>query len=62
MKHGIGKDGRRLHYYLIYSSVKSNFKYSYGAGETCSLVTIANGELVTLKAWDVAIVEESAAN
>jgi beta-galactosidase len=63
VKHGIGNDGRQLHYYLSYSSVESNFKYSYGAGE--DLLTgraIANGEQVTLKPWDVAIVEESAGN
>jgi beta-galactosidase len=63
VKHGIGHDGRRMHYYLNYSSVESNFKYSYGAGK--DLLTgnaIANGEQVTLKAWDVAIVEETAAN
>jgi len=62
-KHGIGNDGRRMHYYLNYSSVESNFKYSYGGGE--DLLTgraIANGEQVTLKPWDVVIVEESAAN
>ena len=63
VKHGIGNDGRRMHYYLNYSSVESNFKYSYGAGE--DLLTgraIANGEQLTLKPWDVAIVEETAAN
>jgi len=63
VKHGIGNDGRRMHYYLNYSSGESNFKYSYGAGK--DLLTdsaIANGEQVTLKAWDVAIVEETAAN
>ena len=62
-KHGIGNDGRRMHYYLNYSSAESNFKYSYGGGE--DLLTgraIANGEQVTLKPWDVVIVEESAAN
>ena len=63
VKHGIGNDGRRMHYYLNYSSVESNFKYSYAAGK--DLLTgsaIANGQQVTLKAWDVAIVEETAAN
>ena len=63
VKHGIGNDGRRMHYYLNYSSVESNLKYSYGAGK--DLLTgsaIANGEQLTLKAWDVAIVEETAAN
>jgi V8-like Glu-specific endopeptidase len=63
VKHGVTNDGRRMHYYLNYSSVESNFKYSYGAGE--DLLTgraIANGEQVTLKPWDVAIVEETAAN
>jgi beta-galactosidase len=52
-----------MHYYLNYSSVESNFKYSYGAG--ADLLTgraIANGDQVTLKPWDVVIVEESAAN
>jgi beta-galactosidase len=63
VKHGIGNDGRRMHYYLNYSSVESNLKYSYGAGK--DLLTgsaIANGEQLTVKAWDVAIVEETAAN
>jgi beta-galactosidase len=61
VKHGIANDGRRMHYYLNYSGAEGSFKYSYGAGE--ELLTgraIANGEQVTLKAWDVAIVEEAA--
>jgi beta-galactosidase len=63
VKHGIANDGRRMHYYLNYSGVESNFRYSYGRGE--DLLTgraIANGDPVTLKPWAVAIVEESAAN
>jgi len=63
VKHGIANDGRRMHYYLNYSGAEGNFKYSYAAGE--DLLTgkpIANGEQVTLKPWDVAIVEETAAN
>jgi hypothetical protein len=63
VKHGIANDGRQMHYYLNYSGVESNFKYSYGGGE--NLLTgraIANGDQLMLKPWDVAIVEESAPN
>jgi beta-galactosidase len=63
VKHGIGNDGRRLHYYLNYSSSVSSFTYNDAAGN--DLLTgnpINKGAEVTLKPWDLAIVEETATN
>jgi beta-galactosidase len=62
VKHGISNQGRRLHYYLNYSSAASNFTYKGASGK--DLLTgdaISQGAPLTLRPWDLAIVEESAA-
>jgi beta-galactosidase len=60
VRHGVNRMGKRLHYYFNYSSETSSFAYSYAAGS--DLLT-GNGlrpsESITLKPWDVAIVEEN---
>ncbi|MGH9588290.1 MAG: beta-galactosidase [Acidobacteriaceae bacterium] len=56
---GIDRLGNRLHYYFNYSGKDATFAYSYAAGK--DLLTddaIAHSQQVTLKPWDLAIVEE----
>lgn len=60
VKHGVNRGGRRIHYYLNYSSSPVSFTYAYGAGR--DLLTehaTGSGSSVNLAAWDLAIVEES---
>jgi beta-galactosidase len=59
VKHGIGQDGRRLHYYLNYSSAPATFTYTYAAGaDLLTGQTIAQGQNTTLAPWDLVIVKE----
>lgn len=59
VKHGIGNSGRRIHYYLNYSSVSQTFNYSYGAGrELTGGHPVQPSASLTVGAWDAAIVEE----
>lgn len=56
---GVDRLGKWLHYYFNYSADPVSFTYAYATGK--DLLTdqsIANEQQVTLKAWDVAIVEE----
>ncbi len=56
---GVDRLGKRLHYYFNYSGNPVSFTYSYPAGK--DLLTdesVANAQQVTLKPWDLAIVEE----
>ncbi|MGH9501407.1 MAG: beta-galactosidase [Terriglobales bacterium] len=60
LKHGVNPAGKRIHYYLNYSSAPANFTYAYAAGR--DLLTghaIVKGGSVNLAPWDVAILEES---
>lgn len=59
VKHGVNRNGRALHYYLNYSNDPQTLTYSYAAGK--DLLTdsaVAKGQLITLKPWDLMIVEE----
>jgi beta-galactosidase len=59
LKHGTNRAGKRIHYYLNYSSAPTNFTYAYAAGR--DLLTghaIAKGGSVSLAPWDLAILEE----
>jgi beta-galactosidase len=59
VKHGTNRSNHALHYYFNYSSDPQTFKYSYGAGEDLlGQTAIAGSQTLTLKPWDVAIVEE----
>ncbi len=59
VKHGVNGMGKKVHYYLNYSSDEQPVAYSYGAGiDLTTGATIATGQNFQLKAWDVAIVEE----
>ena len=58
-KHGVNQAGKRVNYYLNYSSSPQQFTYSAANG--VDLQTghqIAHGETVTVQPWDVVIVEE----
>ena len=59
VKHGTNGAGKRIHYYLNYSSAPASFRYDYRAG--CDLLTgdaKASGATVQVAAWDLVIVEE----
>jgi beta-galactosidase len=63
VKHGISHDGRKLHYYLNYSSSPATAAYSYGDG--ADLLTgqrFAQGQQTTIGPWDLLVVEEKAQN
>jgi beta-galactosidase len=59
VKHGVNRKGKKLHYFLNYSSDSQTFTYSFGAGtELLAQSTVAQGQSIKLKPWDAAIVEE----
>jgi hypothetical protein len=59
VKHGINRQGKKLHYYLNYSSHEQSFQYPYAAGQDILTGTaIAPNQNISIKPWDVAIVEE----
>jgi len=59
VKHGVNRDGRTIHYYLNYSSNPQSFAYPYLAGsDLLSQAPIAPSQRVTLKPWDLVIIEE----
>jgi len=59
VKHGIGDSGRNVHYYLNYSGEEQSFAYPYKAGEDIlTKKSIEKSQTVSLKGWDLVIVEE----
>jgi beta-galactosidase len=59
VKHGANRKGKSLHYYLNYSSAPQTFAYEYGEGsEILQQTVVSHGQSLTLKPWDVAIIEE----
>ena len=61
VKHGINGEGKQLHYYLNYSSNEQTLKYPYAAGQDLlTSSSIAPNQSITLKPWDLAIMEEAA--
>jgi beta-galactosidase len=55
----VNRLGKRVHYYFNYSSEPKSFSYSYGTGKDLLTGTsTAHGQQVTLRPWDVAIMEE----
>jgi len=59
VKHGVNRKGKTLHFYLNYSSEPQRFAYEYGAGsEIFQQIAVSHGQSITLKPWDVAIIEE----
>jgi beta-galactosidase len=60
VKSGVNDSGKRIHYYLNYSSSPASFPYAYGSGR--DLLTghvTASGKKVNLGPWDLAIVQEN---
>ena len=58
-KHGVNRAGKAIHYYLNYSSTAQTLTYSYAAGtDLLTQESIGRGQSITLKPWDLAIVEE----
>jgi beta-galactosidase len=56
---GVDHLGKQLHYYFNYTGSASTFTYAHAAGT--DLITgkrIASSEKVTLKPWDLAIIQE----
>ena len=59
VKHGTNREGKTLHYYLNYSSDPQTFSYPYKPGEDLlSRSAIAAKQSLTLKPWDLVIIEE----
>ena len=61
LKQGMNSKGKRIHYYLNYSSAPASFKYGYAAAT--DLLTgnqLSKGALVKVGPWDLVIAEESA--
>ncbi len=59
VKHGLNRNGKTIHYYLNYSSGAQSFSYPYGAGsELLTDSAVAHSQQITLKPWDLVIIEE----
>ena len=59
VKHGTNRNGKIIHYYLNYSSDPQTFKYPYKVCEDLlTKTTVAPFQTVTLKPWDLVILEE----
>jgi beta-galactosidase len=59
VKHGIGRDGHKLHYFLNYSSSPTAITYSYGAGtDLLTGQSLAPGQQITIGPWDLIIAKE----
>lgn len=59
VKHGTNRKAKVIHYYLNYSSGPQTFKYKYKSGK--DLLTdsaVPSSQMVTLKPWDLVIIEE----
>jgi beta-galactosidase len=60
VKHGLARNGHKLHYFLNYSSAPASVSYEYAAGT--DLLTghaIAPGAQAEIGPWDLMIVEET---
>jgi beta-galactosidase len=59
VRHGRNRQGKTLHYYFNYSGQEQTVPYSHGRGsDLLTGVAIAQGEILKLKPWDLAIVVE----
>ena len=59
VKHGVNREGQTVHYYMNYSSHQQAFNYAYGAGQDLlSGGMVSPAQSVTLKPWDLVIIEE----
>jgi beta-galactosidase len=63
VKHGIGRDGQNLHYYLNYSGQPATLTYTYPTGtDLLTGHSLTPGQQTTLAAWDLIIVKENTPN
>ena len=59
VRHGVNRLGKRLHYYFNYSGDARSLAYSYAPGnDLLSGNAVGHSQPISLKPWDVAIVEE----
>jgi beta-galactosidase len=59
VKHGLNSSGKTIHYYLNYSNNSQTCTYPYAAGsDLLTQSAIAHSQQITLKPWDLAIIEE----
>jgi len=59
VKHGVNRRGKVIHYYLNYSSDTQTFAYPYADGsDLLTQLTTIRSQQITLKPWDLAIIEE----
>lgn len=58
VKHGVSNSGKNLHFYYNFSAIEQSFPYQYGDGvNLLTNLPIQKGKSLTLKAWDVAVLE-----
>ena len=61
VKNGVSQDGRKLHYYLNYSSTPAAAVYSYAPGtDLLTGQSFTQGQQTTIAPWDLIIVKEKA--
>jgi beta-galactosidase len=59
VKHGANRRGKNVHYFLNYSADSQSFEYVYKPGQDLlTKETVSPAQSVTLKPWDLAIIEE----
>ena len=59
LKHGTNRAGKTLHYFLNYSSEPQKVTYSYRVGtDLLSGAGVTTGQQITLKPWDLFLIEE----
>ncbi len=59
VKHGTNRSGKTIHYFLNYSSSPQTFSYAYDGGtDLLTQASVAHLQQITLKPWDLAIIEE----
>ncbi len=58
-KHGMNRDGKRLHYFLNYAGSPVTFTYTYAAAhDLLNGHAATHGERLTVNGWDLALLEE----
>ena len=59
VKHGTNRDGKTIHYFMNYSSAPQAFNYAYRPAEDLLAQSgVATSQRITLKPWDLVIIEE----
>jgi beta-galactosidase len=59
VRHGRNRQGKLLHYYFNFSGQMRSVSYRYGNGiDLLSQTAVRHGEILKLKPWDLAIIEE----